>query len=84
MKMILAFLFLLSQLYGESFEHMHSRSCLEIMKEIDLLKKEKFDNTSAKVATFFFAGAYVFGISNKEIDMKIRALRLGLFNCSDI
>ena len=81
MKMKLMFFLLLSQLYGESFDHNQSRSCFDIMNEIDLLQKEKLNNTSTKVATLIFGGAYVFGMSNKEIDMKIRALKLELSEC---
>jgi len=80
MKSIL-FVLLICSVYGSPMDQNTSRICSEIINEIDLLKNEKLKNTSSKIVTIIFAGRYGYGLSNDEIDMKIRVLQLKLLNC---
>jgi len=81
MKSILLFMLLICFLNGSSMDQNTSRICSEIINEIDLLKNEKLKNTSSKIVTIIFSGSYGYGLSNDEIDMKIRVLQLKLLNC---
>lgn len=41
MKNLLFLTLIIFQMNGESFEHKQSRSCVEVLEEIDILKQEK-------------------------------------------
>jgi len=81
MKSILLFMLLICFLSGSSMDQNTSRMCSEIINEINFLKNEKLKNTSSKIVTIIFTGGYGYGLSNDEIDMKIRVLQLKLLNC---
>lgn len=81
MKTTLFYLLFISSLYGNSLDQNLSRNCSEIINEIDSLKKEKFNNTSSKISTIILGSGYVYGLSNEEIDIKIRLLKLELSSC---
>ena len=57
------------------------QSCYEIVKQIEMLKKEKNINITASIGTILFGGNYPLDNENKKIDMKIQILRLKLLNC---
>jgi len=81
MKTILLYLLLTTSMYANASDQNVSRGCHEVIHEIDSLKKEKAYNASSKIASLILGGAYVYGLSNKEIDVKIRLLRLELTSC---
>ena len=84
MKIIFIFFLILSYLHGGSSNDNYSRSCYEIIHEIDLLEEEKTDELATnvgKVATFLLTGNLIVSDSNKEINMKIKILKLELATC---
>ena len=68
-------------MHGESSEKNTLKTCSQIRSEIDSLKNEKVLNTSSKITSIVFGGGYPYGLSNEEIDIKIRILKLELLNC---
>ena len=81
MKKIVLNLFFLSSLYGETFNQNATRTCSEISDEINVLEKEKLERSTSRFAAFLFGGMYVDGVSDDEIDMKIRLLKLERSDC---
>ncbi len=81
MKKIILNLFFLSSLYGETFDQNATRTCSEISDEINVLEKQKLENSTSRFAAFLFGGIYAYGLSNDDIDMKIRLLKLELSDC---
>ena len=81
MKKIVLNLFFLSFLYGETFDQNATRTCSEISDEINVLEKQKLENSTSRFAALLFGGMYVDGVSDDKIDMKIRLLKLELSDC---
>ncbi len=77
------FLFLLLSLQSHAYTHENNitKSCVDIIQEIATLKKERSCRTSSKAATFLLGGGYVVGMSNQEMDMKIKVLEYQLSDC---
>jgi len=56
------------------------KSCYSILQEIDKLKKSKRINTFEKIGVFITTGN-LYNNSNKNIETKIKILKLKLLNC---
>ncbi len=58
-------------------------SCSEIIKELQLLEKEKSDEFIANIVAkvVFFINWYVFGETDKTLDERIQVLKLQLSSC---
>lgn len=83
MKITILYLLIIFELHANTIDNNITIDCDEIKKEIDLLKQEKLINTSTKVATYFLGGGYIYGITNKEIDARIRVLKMKLSSCEN-
>ncbi len=55
--------------------------CYSILQQIDKLKKEKNINLLEKVGSVIVGGHYPLNSSSKELEIKIRILKLKLLNC---
>ncbi len=57
--------------------------CQNIVNEIDNLKKEKYTDTTAKVASYVASqGRYAYGQEDKKLEQKIKVLELKLSECN--
>jgi len=56
--------------------------CQNIQNEIDNLKKEKYTDTTSKVASYVVSGRYAYGHEGKKIDEKIKVLKMKLNECT--
>lgn len=82
MKPVIFSFLILSQLYCDTYDSNTSRSCYEMLREIGSLKEEQRINRYSKVATFLFGGyLYEKRPEEKEVDVKIRVLKLELSTC---
>ena len=55
--------------------------CYSIVQQIDKLEKEKNTNLLEKVGSVIVGGHYPLDNSSKELETKIRILKLKLSNC---
>jgi len=68
--------------FGSANEHNNTYQCYEIIKKIDSLKNEKLNYSSSRIVSFILKPGYSYDNTKKEIDMKIKILKLKLNGCS--
>ena len=83
MKTFVLLNFFFVSLFSDSSTY-KDRTCNEIVKEIKILEGERLDEPTtqvAKISTFLLTGNYIAGGDNKDVEMKIRILKLELKSC---
>ncbi len=78
MKILILYFYIVMTLNANSLKK--EKSCYFILQEIDKLEENKDTNTFEKIGVFITTGSF-YNSNYKEVETKIRILKLKLLDC---